>query len=180
MSANRVAVRYARAFIEALREKDAMAEADAFLAFCDMAEKHDELSRLFANVTVSAGNKEKVVGALAEKAGLPALATNFLCVLASGGRLNILAQVRIAVARAMDDLSNIKTVELTTAVAVSEEEVAQFVAGMKNVLGCEVRVTPRTDADILGGAIARVDSLVYDGSVRAQLDRLRAELVKEN
>jgi F-type H+-transporting ATPase subunit delta len=80
----------------------------------------------------------------------------------------------------MDDLSNIKTVELTTAVAASEEEVAQFVAGMKNVLGCEVRVTPRTNPDILGGAIARVDSLVYDGSVRAQLDRLRAELVKEN
>jgi len=50
---------------------------------------------------------------------------------------------------------------------------------MKKVLGSDIRVATRVDPSIIGGAIAQVGSLVYDGSVRAQLIRLRAELVKE-
>lgn len=180
MSANRVAVRYAKAFVGALVEKDAVKDAASFIEFCDMVASNDELKRLFSNVTVAAIQKENVARAIAEKMALPALTVNFLGVLASGGRIGILAEMRAAVAAKLDELSNTQTVELVTATAASNEDVSQFAASMKAKLGSEVRVTPRTDESIIGGAIARVGSTVFDGSVRAQLDRLRAELVKEN
>lgn len=180
MSAARVAVRYARAFIEALREKDALADAQSFLSFCELVEKNAELSGLFGNVTVNSSQKSAVAKALAEKLGLSTLVTNFLLVLADAGRLAILKDVGQAVADKLDELNNVQTVSLTTSVALGEEELSPFRESMKQKLGSDIRVTTMVDPSIIGGALARVGSVVYDGSVRAQLNRLRAELVKEN
>lgn len=180
MSAGRVAIRYARAFVEVLQEKDALSDADSFLAFCALAEGNNELSGLFANVTISGTEKGGVVRSLAEKLGLSKLVTNFLLVLADAGRLNILKEVGQAVSAQLDELRNIRNVSLTTSVEMTDEELDAFRNGMKQKLGSEIRVTTQVDASIIGGAVARVGSVVYDGSVRAQLNRLRAELVKEN
>lgn len=180
MSANQVAVRYAKAFIGALREKNALGEASSFLDFCKLAADNQELASLFANVTVSAAHKAAVVVALAEKLGLSKLVASFLRVLANAGRLNILSYVGDAVAAQLDNINNVQSVELTTASAPSDAEVNQFAESMKKLLGSDVRVTSKVEPSILGGAVARVGSVVYDGSVRAQLDRLHAELVKEN
>lgn len=180
MSANRVAVRYAKAFVEALREKNALGEASSFLDFCKLAAGNKELAGLFGNVTVSAADKAAVVGGLAEKLGLSKLVASFLRVLANAGRLNILSSVGDAVSAQLDAINNVQSVELTTAAPASDEEVNQFAESMKKLLGSDVRVTTKVEASILGGAVARVGSVVYDGSVRTQLNRLHAELVKEN
>jgi F-type H+-transporting ATPase subunit delta len=45
--------------------------------------------------------------------------------------------------------------------------------------GCEVRVTPRLDPALIGGIVARVGDLIFDGSIRTQLDQLRANLMRE-
>jgi len=175
----RVARRYARAFIELLQERKSLAQAEPFLKFCELVAGNDELRRLFANVTIAAEDKARVIGALAKKAGLPELAANFLQVLARNNRLEALSQVKDAVAAQLDRVANIQSVALTTAVARDEALLKTFAESMKKVLGSDIRVATRVDPSIIGGAIAQVGSLVYDGSVRAQLIRLRAELVKE-
>jgi F-type H+-transporting ATPase subunit delta len=43
-----------------------------------------------------------------------------------------------------------------------------------------VRLTERVDPAIVGGVIARVGSLVFDGSVTRQLERLRQKLATNN
>ena len=42
-----------------------------------------------------------------------------------------------------------------------------------------MRVTPRIDPSLIGGIVARVGDLVFDGSIRKQLEQLRANLVRE-
>jgi F-type H+-transporting ATPase subunit delta len=44
------------------------------------------------------------------------------------------------------------------------------------VTGKKIRAHYSQDQQILGGAIARVGSTVYDGSVKGQLERIRAVL----
>jgi len=70
----RVARRYARAFIELLQERKSLAQAEPFLKFCELVAGNDELRRLFANVTIAAEDKARVIGALAKKAGEEKLA----------------------------------------------------------------------------------------------------------
>jgi F-type H+-transporting ATPase subunit delta len=43
--------------------------------------------------------------------------------------------------------------------------------------GGRVRVTYGQDASLLGGAVVRIGSTVYDGSIRAQLQQLKHKLV---
>ncbi len=180
MSASRVAIRYAKALVELLNEKNALDEVQTFLDFCDMAAAHPSLGRLFANVTVSAEDKAGIAAALAKKLALPETIARFLQTLAGNGRMGILPEVRAAVAQRLDVCRNVQSVELTCAVAPSDAEVDALKKTMEAVLGGQVRLETVENPDILGGAIARVGSVVYDGSVRGRLDRLRQELVKEN
>ena len=46
--------------------------------------------------------------------------------------------------------------------------------------GFEVRLEVDVDPSLIGGAIAKVGDLVFDGSIRAQLDQLLANLTKES
>lgn len=180
MSANRVATRYAKALVEVLAEKNALDQASSFMTFCDAAAGNEELSTLFANVTVNAEAKAGVVAALCGKLQMPELIARFLETVARNGRLGILNEIRKAVSEKMDEQQNIKAVLLTTSVALADDERDAFSKRMEEVLGAGVRVSVQEDADILGGAIARVGSTVFDGSVRGQLGRLRMELVKES
>lgn len=180
MSAERVAVRYAKAFVAVLQERNALAEARTFLEFCGIVANHPELARLLSNASLSAGQKGAVVAALSDRLGHSELLRKFLHVLGQARRLDVLTAVGQAVALKLDELDNVRNVNLTTAVALSQAELDDFCKNMKHKLGSDVRVTSHVDASILGGAVARVGSVVYDGSVRAQLNRLRAELVKEN
>lgn len=180
MSAEHVAVRYAGALIEALAEKDALDQAEQFLQFAALVADNAELNAAFASVTIPLEDKVKVVTALGEKAGLPPMIGNLLRVMGQNGRLGIMRETAAAVRTKLDARRGVKAVRLTTAADLSAEAAASFSDAMKKQLGTEVRVEHHTDPDILGGAVAQVGSIVYDGSVRAQLQRMRRELIKEN
>ena len=179
MSSSGVAKRYARAFIGAVSSGDLGAEVNGFFSFCDLVAGNGELHSLFANVTVSGENKLKVAVAVAEQLKLSTICTNFLKVLADSGRIDLLAEVRQAVAAAMDEKMGVVSVSLTTAHAPSSEELTRFEERMGAALDSKVRVSASQDASILGGAVARVGSTVFDGSVKGQLEKMRKEMTKE-
>jgi F-type H+-transporting ATPase subunit delta len=47
---------------------------------------------------------------------------------------------------------------------------------LTTVTGKKVRATYSEDASLLGGAIVRVGSTVYDGSVRGQLEKIKQQI----
>ena len=180
MKANAVATRYATAFVDALREQNKLAEHESFLEFCDLVGNNQELSTFFANVVIQPDVKVKVIQELGAKLKLPVLVVNFLRLLAANRRIQLLADLKNAVRRRVDEVLNISEVQLICAAEPSVTEIKAFETNMSKVLGCQIRVKTSTDRDILGGAIAHVGSYVFDGSVRGQLARLRKALVKEN
>jgi len=50
-------------------------------------------------------------------------------------------------------------------------------AQIAKLAGARVRASYAEDAGLLGGAVVEIGSTVYDGSVRAQLQRLKHKLV---
>ena len=62
---------------------------------------------------------------------------------------------------------------LTTATPMAPEVAARAVAALEKLAGRKVNLQTRIDPALLGGAIATVGSMIYDGSVRTQLARLR-------
>ena len=50
--------------------------------------------------------------------------------------------------------------------------------GLATATGRQVQLRVRVDPAIVGGAVARIGSTVYDGSVTTQLERLKQQLVE--
>jgi len=130
-------------------------------------------------VTLRPEKKLKVLRALATKGGLPTTTMRFLEVLARHDRLAILDSVEAAVRKKMDEQAGIQNVVLKTATPLEKDQVGQFGTEMGKVLNSKVRVKSQVHEELIGGGIAEVGSMVFDGSVKGRLNRLRRELVKE-
>ncbi|MEJ5221650.1 MAG: ATP synthase F1 subunit delta, partial [Tepidiforma sp.] len=78
--------------------------------------------------------------------------------------------------RLADDYEGIAHAEVTTAVPLTDEQLASIRARLGQQLGKQVVATARVDPAIIGGAIVRVGDRLIDGSVRTRLKLLRREL----
>ena len=65
-----------------------------------------------------------------------------------------------------------------TAVALPADRVAALTDGLKRATGRNVQIETRVDASIIGGAVARIGSTVYDGSITRQLERMKETLAR--
>jgi hypothetical protein len=63
--------------------------------------------------------------------------------------------------------------KVTSAVPLAPEEAKRIAQKLAQGAGAEVIVETLVDEALLGGVVAQVGSLVYDGSVRSQLEELR-------
>jgi F-type H+-transporting ATPase subunit delta len=69
--------------------------------------------------------------------------------------------------------------EVTSARALNEGERRELTAALEKRTGKKIQARFREDGSLLGGAVVRVGSTVYDGSVRERLSRLRDQLEGE-
>jgi F-type H+-transporting ATPase subunit delta len=76
-----------------------------------------------------------------------------------------------------DEQSGIAEAEITSAHPLNDEDRAELEAQVTKLAGGRVRATYRQDAALLGGAVVRIGSTVYDGSLRGQLRQLKQKLV---
>ena len=67
--------------------------------------------------------------------------------------------------------------EITTTRELNADERSALESDLAKVTGKKIRARYDRDGSILGGAIARVGSTVYDGSVKGQLEKIREQLV---
>jgi F-type H+-transporting ATPase subunit delta len=68
---------------------------------------------------------------------------------------------------------------VTSAKALSDPDRQQLTAALERRTGKKIEARFGEDGSLLGGAVARVGSTIYDGSVRERLSRLREQLEGE-
>jgi len=149
-------------------------------AFADLVAGHSELERILVSGGIPRQAKRKVLVAVLDQAG-PASGElrRLLELLADNDRLVLLAHIAAAYrARAME-AAGVVTADLTTATPLDAARSGALAHALGQVTGRRVEVTGRVDDSIIGGVIARVGSVVYDGSVVRQLERMRQRLNAE-
>jgi F-type H+-transporting ATPase subunit delta len=70
------------------------------------------------------------------------------------------------------------TAEVVSASPLDDRRKDRLRRALSERTGQEVRLQIEVDPSLLGGAIAKVGDLVFDGSLRTQLGRLRTNLTK--
>ena len=69
--------------------------------------------------------------------------------------------------------------EVTTAVPMTDAQMDRLREALSHATDQQVTVTTRVDPEIIGGAITRVGTLVYDGSLARQLARIKEQFVQQ-
>ena len=77
----------------------------------------------------------------------------------------------------LDERNGIVSAEVTSARPLGEAEKSELQASLAKMTGKQVKLNYNTDENIIGGVVTRIGSVVYDGSVKTQLENLRQELV---
>ncbi len=115
--------------------------------------------------------------ALAERLGMMREVRNFIAVIMDHQRLGELTEILAAYDDVADKGKSVKEAEVTSARELNEDDRQELEFEISKLAVSRVRVTYKQDASLLGGAIVKIGSTVYDGSVRAQLENLKQSLV---
>src|SRR6185369_11209310 len=91
-------------------------------------------------------------------------------------RINLLSAVVKEFEQELNARTGFAEAEITSARELGPEEHQAVEAEIGNLMGKKVRAHYLRDASILGGAIVKIGSTIYDGSVKGQLEKIRLQL----
>ncbi len=172
-----VARRYARAMLEvSIKQRNFSTVLEELENFAGLLESTPKLRILFANPAISSQAKQRVLKELTAKAGYQELTFNFLKTLIQRDRLNFLEQVIVSAEQQFLEKQGIMVVEVISAQRLSQEESARLSEKLQGFTGKKVQLENRVDTTLIGGVITRIGTTLYDGSVQAQLEQLRAKI----
>ena len=179
MIAGGLSKRYARALVEAVAEpRDLEAAGQDLLAFLQLLRDHRDLRALFANPGVQRRDKEALLNRLTAALGIGSVVVAFLALLLGKGRLGHLEIIARIYQDLVDERLGRVRAEVATAAPLDDAMQRRLAQRLAAVAGKQVVLETTVDPGLLGGMVARIQGTVYDGSLRAQLARLREQLVR--
>lgn len=177
-----IASRYANALADSvLGTKGAIppeSVADYLRAIASAIEGSPDFRNVLVSPAVSLTKKQAVMGKLCEKIGMPTLIRNFVFIVIRNRRGNLFPQILESYEQALDQRTGIVKAEVSSANELSEASRARLEGQLARLTGKKVRCQYSVDPSLVGGAVARIGSRLYDGSVRGQLETLRRKLSK--
>jgi F-type H+-transporting ATPase subunit delta len=168
-----LAGRYASALFELASEAGNVSavESDLDRLASALAESGD-LADLIKNPEVSRADLGKAMVALGKLLELDGLTSNFLGVLSQNRRLGHLPQIISAFNMIAAAQRGEVTAEVTSAHALSDEQVDALQAKLKAREGRNVKIRTNVDPGLLGGLVVTIGSKRIDSSIRTRLNSL--------
>lgn len=177
LNSQRIAAIYGKAIFDAAVSQSNRAQVIEQLDSLvdDVLDPTPQLSALFANPMIAADQKMDLIQSIFSGRALP-LVLSFLEALAKHGRLNHLRAIVDHVHQLKNEADNVQSVGVTTAFPLSDELADRLRESIGSLRGCRVELEPQVDPRMLGGVVLRIGDTVYDGSIKAGLNRLRKEI----
>jgi F-type H+-transporting ATPase subunit delta len=179
MRGGTAAHRYAKALFglaeDERRHRDVRVELDNLAALFDGSR---ELRDAVLTPLHPASDRKAVLRAIADRISVSPLVQNFASYLIDQRRLIDFHSIVEAYGEFADNAEGLLTAEVIAASPLNDRRKDRLRRALSERTGREVRLEIEVDTALIGGAIAKVGDLVFDGSLRTQLGQLRANLTK--
>jgi F-type H+-transporting ATPase subunit delta len=171
---------YARAFADVVVERklDYGRSIQELQDLEVLLNESDALRRVLDNPSIPIEQKHSVIDAVARQTRISGEVRNFIAVITDRHRLSLFADIVKHVEKELNDRLGFADAEVTSARNLSDVEKRLLESEIARMSGRSVRSRYRQDSSLLGGAVVRVGSTIYDGSVKGQLERIREQLVE--
>jgi F-type H+-transporting ATPase subunit delta len=169
---------YARAFADAVFESkfDAARASHELRTIMAVLAESSDLRRVWENPSIPAEQKRAVLDAIVAHENIARPVRNFIAVLIDHRRIPFLEPIVRQFEREINERLGFVEAEVTSARDLSDNEKQALEAQVGKMAGRNVKARYLHDDSLLGGAVVRVGSTIYDGSVLGQLQKIREQI----
>lgn len=132
-----------------------------------------ELRRVWENPAVPAEQKRGILDVIIQRDEISKPVRNLVAVLIDHRRVPFLTRIVEQLEKELNARLGFAEAEITSTRDLNDSEKRALETQVAKVTGKKVRARYALDASLLGGAVVRVGSTIYDGSVQGQLDRIK-------
>jgi F-type H+-transporting ATPase subunit delta len=166
---------YARALADVVFDKhldpgNTLKEAQSL---ADLVSNSQQLREVWEAPSIPADQKRALLDAIVAREGISRPVRNFMAVLMDHRRIKFLEPIVKEFGQELNRRLGFTEAEIFSARELGQPERSAIEAQVEKLTGHKVRARYSEDSSILGGAIVRVGSTIYDGSVKGQLERIR-------
>ena len=175
-----VTITYARAFTDVVFDKGLSASKilEELHSIARMLQENSMLRQVWENPSIPTEQKRNLLDAIAREEGISRPVRNFMAVLIDHRRIRFVDQILKEFEKELNGRLGFAEAEVTSARDLNEVERRDLESQISRLLGQKVKAHYQQDKSILGGAIVKVGSTIYDVSVRGQLQKVREKLVR--
>jgi F-type H+-transporting ATPase subunit delta len=176
-----VAAAYAKALFHAAEKAGALdaVVADLEAVLDEIVAKIPKLVDLLVSDLFSPESKMSMIDRVL-KGKVHPLLLNFFKVLAAHDRSYVLRSIREELRKLYEKARGRVPVKIVTAAPLTAAQQSAVVQRMKSVLGGDPILRTEVDPSLIGGLVAQVGDVVFDGSLASNLARLREQLINRS
>ena len=176
-----VTSRYARAFADVVLDQklDAAATTAQLRELVALVKDNADLRNVWENPAVPPDQKRNLLDAITQRQGAARSVRNFVAVLIDHHRVGALEVIAQQFETELNTRLGLAEASITTSRQLSDAQRRAMEAEIEKMTGKKVVAQYGIDQALIGGAVIRIGSTVYDGSVRGQLRKLQEQLSAE-
>ena len=180
MTTRASATRYARALLDVVIQEGDPEEVEQELsAVAELCSSNPELQKALTSPAVPVAAKRGIVEALVARRQSSPVLSKLLLMLADRNLLALLPELAAVYHQRLMEHRQIDRAKVTTALPLVPEQITELERRLAAATGRRVMMTTQVDRSLIGGAVARVGSTVYDGSIATQLAKMRERLEEQ-
>lgn len=176
-----VTSRYARAFADVVLDLrlDVGQVREELRAVVDVVNSNPSLKTVWESPAIPHDQKIGLLDAVSQQMGLVSAVRNLVAVVIDHGRISVLFQIARQFEAELNRRLGLAEAEITSSRELTPEEKRTLEVQIARMTGKQVQAQYSRDANIIGGAVVKIGSTIYDGSVRGQLRRMKEQLSAE-
>jgi F-type H+-transporting ATPase subunit delta len=171
--------RYAKALFSLAQEENRLSEVrEELTRIGQLLAENAELRAVLFQPLHPAAERRAVLRAVGDALGASPLLRNFQSFLVDQRRLVDWLEIQEEYCRLADAAAGLTHARVTSATPLSQVQRERVQRALEQKSGGRVQLALAVDPTLVGGVVAQVGDLVYDGSLRTQLRQLRANLAR--
>ena len=172
--------RYARVLAEVAVEEGRETRVQEDLgSFGAALQASPELVEMLMSPAIPFAPKRRIVEELAGRLSLVEITVNFILVLLENGRIGEYDEYVEAFTETMDQRAGVVRGVVTSARDLDSEVRSRLEEVLSEISRARVRLVYEEDESLIGGLRIQVGSVIYDGSIRTQLEEVRRRIGQE-
>jgi len=175
----KVANRYSEALFEVAKEENKLEKVVNDLSlFNDIFQTNKEFKIVMETSAVSKEEKKEIIEDIAKKGNFDKITENFLKLLIDKSKIKFIPTIFEVFNKKYRDFIGIADYEIVSAIELDTKIINNIKQKLEEKTGKKIEIKNKVDEEIIGGIIIKTEGLIYDGSLKSHLLKIKEKILK--